>query len=181
LDGAYGAGNRRTNRSGRFEEAVGHGAVGGAIPAGIMMAAIALRLRENVHFDRLLAAVRLRHRAAADIGAGLEIGERRLQHGGDLHVIGKLERDRAAVASFRVDGIAVDPLDRARQPRGLPALLLGISGGYCQCGGKGTGGQNACPTHVATSSRKGITSIQDAQPRRKVSGARCPAHANARK
>jgi hypothetical protein len=29
-----------------------------------MMAAVALRLGENVHFDRLLAAVRLRHRAS---------------------------------------------------------------------------------------------------------------------
>jgi len=43
-----------------------------------MMASVALRLGEDVHFERLLAAVRLRHRTAADVGAWLDIGERRL-------------------------------------------------------------------------------------------------------
>jgi hypothetical protein len=134
-----------------------------------MMAVVGLWPGEDVHFDRLLAAVGLGHRAAADVGARLDIGDRRLQHGGDRRVIGELERDRAAVAPFRVNSITVDPLDRAVQALGLLALLLGRSGGNSQCGGKGSGGQNACLTHVATSVR-GSSAYKVRGPRRKVSG-----------
>src|SRR5579864_4030311 len=55
---AVDAGDRRAGL------AVGHGAVGSARPARAMpVAGAALGLGEDVHLDRLLAAVRLRHRA----------------------------------------------------------------------------------------------------------------------
>jgi len=54
---------------------------------------------EDVHFDRLLAAVGLRGRARADVVAFLDVGEARLVDGGDRRVVGELERDGAAVTA----------------------------------------------------------------------------------
>jgi hypothetical protein len=47
-----------------WDEVVGQGAIGVHYTAGIMMVSVALWLCEDVHFDRLLAAVELRHCAA---------------------------------------------------------------------------------------------------------------------
>src|SRR6201999_2874855 len=56
--------------NGIADRAVGHGATGGAVPVGAMaVTGAAHRLREDVHFDRLLAAVWLRQRSAADVVA----------------------------------------------------------------------------------------------------------------
>ena len=51
---------------------------GRAVPWPEALAGAALAFREHRHLDRALAAVRLRHRADADEGARLDVGERRL-------------------------------------------------------------------------------------------------------
>ena len=105
------------------------------------VALAAHRFGENVHFDRLLAAVGLRRRAAADVGARLDVRDRCRQHGGDHHVVRKLERDRGIVASFREHGVAFDPLNGAAQALGL----LGIgSGNRERCDESGGGQDTRC-------------------------------------
>ena len=70
--------------------AVGHGAVGRARPAvAVPVAGAALQLREDVDLDRLLGAVGLRHRAAADVGAGLDVGHRGLGDAHDQRLVGE--------------------------------------------------------------------------------------------
>src|SRR5262245_41304573 len=124
------AAHRSTDRAGWLDSAVGHGAVGCAVPSWTMTVALAAhRLSKDVHFDRLLAAVGLRRRAAADIGAGLDVGDCCLQHGDDRRVVSKLERDRGAVAPLPEDSVAIDPFDRAGQTLGLLLLLLRINSG----------------------------------------------------
>src|SRR5882724_2077631 len=52
------AARRRQNRAGRLDSPIGHGAILRAVPARTMAVALAaLRFREDVHFDCLLAAV----------------------------------------------------------------------------------------------------------------------------
>src|SRR5215475_5354753 len=133
-----------------LHEAIGHGAVGCAIPPRIVMTAIGLRTGENMHLDGLLAAVGLRYCAAADVVARLDIGNRRFQHGRDRCVVGELDRDRTAIAPARKDEIAERALDGAAQALAL-LLPLGQSRGQGQRrgenGDKGAGKQNAHPAH----------------------------------
>src|SRR5215831_4534787 len=103
--GIAGASERATHRTGRLDEAVGHGAIGRAVPSFIVMAAVGLRPGEDAQLDRLLATIGLRHPAGADIVAWLDVRECRLQHRGDRHVVGKLEGDRSAVGPLPVDRI----------------------------------------------------------------------------
>src|SRR5215831_16545515 len=76
-----GAGKRCTNRTGWLHEAVRHRAIGCAVPALVIVAAVRLWPGEDTQFDRLLAAVRLRHPARADVVTRLDVRECRLQHG----------------------------------------------------------------------------------------------------
>src|SRR5262249_2680932 len=124
--------------------AIGHGAdagaVGGAVPVPTMaVTGAALRLGEDVHFDRLLGAVRLRHGTAADIGTFLDVGDGRLQHADHDRIVGELERDRRAVWSFDQQRIAVDLLDGAAHA--LRLRLLRQGGGNRNRRGKSCGGQ----------------------------------------
>src|SRR5712691_9862501 len=105
--------------------AVGHGAVRRPVPWTMTLAETALRVGENVHLDRLLAAVGLRHRAAADVGALLDVGERSLHHADDLHVAGERDGEHGAVARLHRERIALDLLDRPAHPLGLRLLRDG--------------------------------------------------------
>ncbi len=102
--------------------AVGHGAVGRPVPGTMALARAALGFREDVHLERLLRAVGLGHRAAADEGALLDIGERGLHHVDDLHVAGKRERELRTFPWLHSERAAVDLLDRSAQANRLGLL-----------------------------------------------------------
>src|SRR5206468_8409624 len=125
--------------------------------------------------DRLLAAVGLRRRAAADVGARLDVGDGCLQHGGDHHVVRKIERDRGTATRFREDCVAVDPLDRAGQTLGL-LLLLGINSGNRERRDESGGSQDAQFSHCRfllesflCLKNSAPPAYNGAQPKRKVS------------
>ena len=71
------------------------------------LAGAAHRLREDMNFHRLLAAVGLRHAGDADEGVVLDVGERRLDDAADRGIVGQLDLVR---------GLAVARLDRQQRP-----------------------------------------------------------------
>ena len=98
--------------------------VGTAVAARLSRLSVRLRLtlafagaaagfREDVDFDRLLGAVRLRHGGDADEYALLDVGQRLAIDGKDLGVIRELDFRRDAVTAFDVHRLAVDAFDRA--------------------------------------------------------------------
>ncbi len=76
-------------------------------------AGAALRLRKDHHADRLLAAVRLRHRADADEGAGLHVGERGANDAEHRDLVRERDARFVALARLDDDGRAVDTDDGA--------------------------------------------------------------------
>ena len=83
-------------------------------------AGAALHLREDHHADRFLAAVGLRHRADADEGAGLHVGERRADDAEHAGLVGQPHALLVALAArLDHDGRPVDADDGADDANGL--------------------------------------------------------------
>jgi hypothetical protein len=84
----------------------------------------ALRFEEDVDRDRLLAAVRLRHRGDADVGVRLDVGERSLDEVHHPHVVRHVHGQRRAVARLDGQRVAVDLLDLPANAHRRLLLLL---------------------------------------------------------
>ncbi len=98
---------------GLIDRAVGHGAVRPRTPRPEALAYSALHRREHRHLDGALAAVGLRHGADADIGARLDIGERRLADAEHSGVVGEPDLQFAELLGFDRQHMAVEAFDRA--------------------------------------------------------------------
>ena len=76
-----------------------------------------------MHLDRILVAVRPRHRGGADEGTDLDVGQRDFADPDDVDVAGHMQLD--ILAATRLDGqhVAVDGLDGAANARRRRRLL----------------------------------------------------------
>jgi hypothetical protein len=72
-----------------------------------------------VHRDGALAAVRLCQRGDAEVGAGLDVGHRRLDGHGDAGVGQELQLQLFAIAGLDEQKIAVDLRDGAAHAHGI--------------------------------------------------------------
>ena len=114
---AVDAGHRRARR-----RAVGHGAVRHRRIGTMSLARAAHLLGEDVHFERLLRAVRLRHRGAAEERAFLDVGDRCLDHARRSARCRSASACAVAIAGLQRQRIAVDLLDGAAQAHGRRLL-----------------------------------------------------------
>ena len=88
-------------------------------------AGAAHRFREDVHLDRLLTSVRLRHAGRADEQAGLDVGKRRLDDRDHDAVVHERDFQLGAVARFDDIDRSLHAIDRAAHADGI----LRVGGG----------------------------------------------------
>jgi hypothetical protein len=94
-----------------------------------------LRIHEDVKSDRFLAAVRLRHASNADEITDLDVGERRLDHGGDPGFVCQFNGERLSVARLDRQILTVDLFDRPAHAHGRRRLRGGKWRGHEQSEG----------------------------------------------
>ena len=73
----------------------------------------AARFREDMDFERLLGAIRLRHRGDADEGILMDVGECRLRDAAHLGIVREMDSDGGTLAGLDLERVAVDLFDRA--------------------------------------------------------------------
>jgi hypothetical protein len=102
---------------------VGHGGVGAQVVGPRALAGATHVLGKHVHLDRVLAAVRSRHRGGADEGTDLDLGERDLADPHHIDIAGHMQFD--VLAAPRLDGehVAIDGFDGAANARRCGRLL----------------------------------------------------------
>src|SRR5580692_10345433 len=76
-----------------------------------------------MNLDRILLAVRARHRGGADERAELDVGERNLDDSHDLHIGAQVQLHVLAAARLDREQVAIDTFDGAAYPRGRQRLL----------------------------------------------------------
>jgi len=112
----------------RADGPVRHGRTG-LRPRPKAFAGTAHRFGKDVHFDRFLRSIGLRHGSAADEFAILDVGERRLLDPYDHHFVGEVELQRVTLRGFRRHGVAVDFTDDAGEALGFRRLRQGRRNG----------------------------------------------------
>ena len=85
----------------------------GRLPRPKALAHPALHLGEHRDLDGALAVVRLRHGADTDIGAGLDVGDRRLHDAEHRHILGEINLHLAELGRFDRQHAAIEAFDRA--------------------------------------------------------------------
>src|SRR3984957_20951307 len=95
-----------------------------------------------MNLDRILPAVRTRHRGGAEEGAELDLGERNLDDSDDLHIGRQVQLDVVAAARLDHEQVAIDTFDGAAHPRRCRRLL-------------GNGAKDRCSYHRRGDQRTG--------------------------
>ena len=101
---------------GLLDIAVGHRARRLQVPAAMPVTGATHRLGEDVHLERLLAAVGLRHAGDADVGPGLDIRQRRLDQRHHQRLLRQRHLQLGAAARLDDVGVAFDTFDCASDP-----------------------------------------------------------------